>query len=747
MKIKNIIFGKRSILTKDISKKLDNFEVYSTNDLHLIDFDKINKQKSNYIFNNFYPSSKLNTLNVNKLNDFVELSIGNLVIILSKLNSKNINKIIYSSSSSIYNIKDALKNIEHDNFNREIYSAFKFSAEKIIQNYCNKEKINFYIMRLFNIYGRKNDEFSLIERLIKSKQNNYKITLNNNGLSLRDFINVSDVSNIYLNFIKNKHPSGIYDVGTGRGYLIRNLFDFVGINNNKLIHKKNINELTGSIANIDNLKKCLGEYQFKSLESYFKSKIKVKENKKLYFTSKLINKKNYEGSVIYGAGFAGKELFAKLIDQKENIIFFVDDDPKKNNTIFEGIPVINFENLKQLNHKSIIDKVYIAIPSINKNQINIITKKLNNYFFDVRHLPEKKFLINNQINLNDLEIDQINSFIDREQIKRKKLLNLKNHNILVTGAAGTIGSEICRQLVFHNANKIIGIDQSEIGIYNIKNKLDIKKVQLILDNANDKSVIDKIIKDKNITLIIHAAAYKHVNILEENIYSAITNNVMLTKNLCEVAKKNNINFILISTDKAADPSSILGYTKKISEQLVHYYNLSRVSKKFFNIVRFGNVFGSSGSAITKFINQINKNEAITITNKKATRYFMTILEACYLVLSITSIKIKNKTFVLNMGKPINIYELSKKLSQLKKNVDDNYNFKYIETGLKKNEKLHEVLFNKNEKLSKINKNIFYTSRNKFNNKKFTKLFLDFEKNYKKFSKKKVTKYLKALCKI
>ena len=222
---------------------------------------------------------------------------------------------------------------------------------------------------------------------------------------------------------------------------------------------------------------------------------------------------------------------------------------------------------------------------------------------------------------------------------------------------------------------------------------------------------------------------------------------MLTKNLCEVAKKNNINFILISTDKAAEPSSILGYTKKISEQLVHCYNLNRVSKKFFNIVRFGNVFGSSGSAITKFINQINKNEAITITNKKATRYFMTILEACYLVLSITSIKIKNKTFVLNMGKPINIYELSKKLSQLKKNVDDTYNFRYIETGLKKNEKLHEILFNKNEKLRKINKNIFYTSGNKFDNEKFTKVFLDFEKNYKKFSRKKATKYLKALCKI
>ena len=747
MKIKNIIFGKKSILTNDISKKLNNFEVYSANDLHLIDFDQLNKQKSNYIFNNFYPSSKLNMLSANKLNDFVELSISKLVIILSKLISKNINKIIYTSSSAIYNIQDNIKSTEKDSFNREIYSAFKFSAEKLIQNYCKKEKIDFYIMRLFNIYGGKDDEFSLIERLINSKQNNSKITLNNNGLALRDFINVSDVSSIYIKFIKNKYPPDIYDVGTGRGYLIKNLFDFAGISKSRIVHIRSVNEATGSIANIDNLKKCLGEYRFKSLEGYFKSKIKVEKTKKLYSTSKLIYKKNYEGSVIYGAGFAGKELLAKLVDKKENIIFFVDDDHKKNNSIFEGIPVINFENLRKLNHRKIIDKVYIAIPSINKNQINILTKKLNNYFFDVRNLPEKKYLINNQINLNDLEIDQINSFIDRKQIKRKKLLHLKNHNILVTGAAGTIGSEICRQLVFHQANKIIGIDQSEIGIYNIRGKLDNKKVRLLLNNANDKVVIDKVVKDEKITLIIHAAAYKHVNILEENISAAITNNILLTKNLCEVAQKKKINFILISTDKAAEPSSVLGYTKKISEQLVHYYNLNRVSKNFFNIVRFGNVFGSSGSAITKFINQINKNEPITITNKKATRYFMTILEACYLVLSITSIKIRNKTFVLNMGKPINIYELSKKLSQLKKNVDNTYNFKYVETGLRKNEKLHEILFNKNEKLSKINKNIFYTSRNKFNNEKFIKLFLDFEKNYKKFPKKKVIKYLKALCKI
>ncbi|MDB9956427.1 polysaccharide biosynthesis protein [Candidatus Pelagibacter sp.] len=745
--IKNIIFGKRSNLTSSIIKKLKYYEVVSIKNINYQKLKLDNKYKKNYIFNNFYPSFKLNTLKPSQYEKFIDSSIVKLIQILTNLDLNNINKIIYTSSSSVYSLEENLGNTEFDKFNRKIYASFKYSAERIIENFCKQKKIRFYIMRLFNTYGDDNDKFSFIEKLIRIKKNRSKLTLLNNGISLRDFIHIEDVANIYKKFLNNNYSSGIYDIGTGKGKLIKNLVNFVRIDKQNILNLNNISETTKSIANINELQKQVGNYKFKSLDSYLRSKLLINNKKNISSTTIDYPKDKYEGSVIYGSGFAGKKLYFKLKEQKEKIIFFVDDDTKKQNNLLFGIPIISYRDLKKINYKKIIDKVFIAIPSLGESKIKKLNEKLSKSFFDVRYLPEKKFLIDNQINLNDLEIDQINSFISREQIKRKKLLHLKNHNILVTGAAGTIGSEICRQLVFHNANKIVGIDQSEIGIYNIRSKLDTKKVQLLLNNANDKSIIDKIVKDEKITLIIHAAAYKHVNILEENISSAITNNIMLTKNLCEVAKKNNINFILISTDKAAEPSSILGYTKKISEQLVHCYNLNRVSKKFFNIVRFGNVFGSSGSAITKFINQINKNEAITITNKKATRYFMTILEACYLVLSITSIKIKNKTFVLNMGKPINIYQLSKKLSQLKKNVDDTYNFRYIETGLKKNEKLHEILFNKNEKLSKINKNIFYTSRNKFDNEKFTKVFLDFEKNYKKFSKKKATKYLKVLCKI
>ena len=392
-----------------------------------------------------------------------------------------------------------------------------------------------------------------------------------------------------------------------------------------------------------------------------------------------------------------------------------------------------------------IDKIFIAIPSLNKFEITSLNKKLSKYFFDVRHLPEKKFLLDDHINLNDLKNDQLNSFLNRKPITTNKIKGIKNRNILVTGAAGNIGFEICRQLIYQEAKKIIGIDKSEIGIYEKKNQIN-KSVQLLLCDLNDSILLDQIISKNKIDLIIHAAAYKHVNILEENIHAAVFNNIIGTKKVCEIAIKNNTNFILISTDKAAEPKSILGYSKKVCEQIVHYYN-SNNKKNYFNIVRFGNVFGSSGSAITKFIDQINSNEPLTITNKLATRFFMTILEACYLVLETTSLKIRNKTFVLNMGKPINIYKLAKKLIEYKKDLYPNYKAKFIITGLKKNEKLHEKLFEKKENLKKINQHIFFVEENKFDHLKFNKLFLELEKNYQFFSKKKIINNLRLICKI
>ena len=743
---KSIIFGKKSKLTESIIKKIKDAQVISITD---IDFKKIklqNKSKVNYIFNNFYPSHKLNDLNSSEYQKFVELSLLRLAQILSNLKITNINKIIYTSSASVYSLDDDLKNPKLDSYNRKLYASFKYSAEKLIENFCYSNNVNFYIMRLFNTYGDKNDQFSFIDKLIEIKKTKQNLTLINNGISLRDFISLSDVVKIYQKFLKNNYPSGVYDVGTGQGNLIKNLIDFVNIDNKKIIHKKNIIEISRSIADTKKLQKNLGGFKFKSLDSYLRDKLKIKNKNKLNFTKHNYQITKYEGSVIYGAGFAGKELYLNLKEKKEKIIFFVDDDPKKHRTIFQDIPVISFEDLKKINNKKTIDKVFIAIPSLKKNKIEMMNKKLNKFFFDVRYLPEKKFILNNKINLNDLKIDQINSLINREQIHRKKIHYFKNKNVLVTGAVGTIGHEICRQLVFQKVKKIIGIDHSEIGIYQKKNELE-KKVQLHLSNINDSITLNKLIKKHKINLIIHAAAYKHVNILEDNILSAVNNNIFGTKNLCEISRKNNIDLILISTDKAAKPTSILGYTKRASEQLIEFYNISNIKNNIFNIVRFGNVFGSSGSAITKFIDQINNNEPVSITDKKATRFFMTILEACYLVLETTSVKIKNKIFVLNMGKPINIYQVAKKIGLLKQKLDPSYKFKHHEIGLRKNEKLHEILFDRNEKKHKITKNIFYVSRKRFDSDKFIKFYNKLEAAYKEGKETEILSILKRICKI
>ena len=742
--IKNIIFGRRSELTSFISKKLDKVEIISTTNLDLDKLKSLNNHKLNLVFNNFYPSHKLNQLEPSNYKEFVDLSLGRLVEILNYLQSVNINKIIYTSSASVYNLEENLTNLEFDKFNRKIYASLKYTSERIIENFCRKEKIRFYIMRLFNTYGSKNDKFSFIDNLIKIKKNNLNLRLINNGISIRDFIYLDDVAIIFKKFLENNnYETGIYDIGTGEGRLIKNLVNFVGIKEDKIIKTNNVNEITKSIANTKKLFDNLGVYKFRSLESYFKSKISLKIKNKIYST-KIANKKTYnKGSVIYGAGFAGKKLCMKLMEQNEKIIFFVDDDIKKQNTIFCDIPVIGYRDLIKLSNRKIVDKLYIAIPSLQKKKINKINIKLSKSFFDVRHLPEKKFLINDHINLNDIKIEQINSLLNRKQINIEKISYLKGKNVLVTGAAGTIGFEICRQLIYHNANKVIGIDHSEISIYSKNNQSD-KKIQLVLCDVNDVNLMGKIIKKNKIDIIIHAAAYKHVNILENNIFSAIGNNIIGTKNVCELAKNYNVNLVLISTDKAADPKSVLGLTKKVCEKIVDRYGQTK-KNKFFNIVRFGNVFGSSGSAVIRFIEQINNNKVVTITNKNASRFFMSIFEACFLVLKTTSISIKNKIFILNMGKPINIFQLARKLGQLKKDLDPNYKMKFIETGLKKNEKLHEKLFEKNETLLKVDKDIFYVSKRKLDIKKFDSLFFEFEKNYKFLNKKAIINRLNSIC--
>ena len=748
--IKNIIIGKNSTISKFVHKDLQNSIILSANNLNDLNLKKqIEKSKKiNLIFNNFYPSKDLNTLTINNFKKFCELSLEKIFFVLEKIPSFKINKIIYTSSASIYRISENLSNHNKDNFNRELYSSFKLAAEKIVLNYANKKKKKYFIMRLFNVYGNSSDQFSFIEKVIRSKKQNKKINLINNGNSIRDFIHVKDVARIYKQLIEKKFESGVYDLGTGKGHLIKDIIDFSNFKKSKIIKIDNINELNNSIAQNSNLIKALKNYRFIDLGKYLKKNLRV--NKKPidpilnYNIDSKINSNN--GIVIYGAGYAGKQIFQELKKNNEDVLFFIDDDLKKQNTNYHGIPIISYRNLLNIRKNLNIKRVYFTIPSLDKKKLEKMLRKLKTHFFDVRYLPEKKFLISNKIDVQDLNIREVNSILNRKQINLKKIKKLSKKTILVTGAVGTIGSEICRQLMQHNVKKIIAVDKSEIGIYYQQKKFGNKRISYNLIDINDYSFLEKIIKKNKVEMIFHAAAYKHVNILENNIYSAVKNNIFATYNVCQLAIKNSCEMIFISTDKAANPVSILGYTKRVAEKVCEYFNLSNKFSKKIKIVRFGNVFGSSGSAINSFLDRINNESPVEITNKKASRYFMTVLEACHLVLQTAAINSKGSIFILNMGKAINILKLAKNLGRIKKKLNNNYDFKYKEIGLQPGEKLKETLKDKKEILKKINNEIFIVSNKSQNISKFEIYFENLKKNFFLFKKEQLIKELKNISK-
>ena len=284
---------------------------------------------------------------------------------------------------------------------------------------------------------------------------------------------------------------------------------------------------------------------------------------------------------------------------------------------------------------------------------------------------------------------------------------MKNKIVLVTGAGGSIGSELVVQLLI-SGSIVIALDHSELALYNLKKKLDFnykkKNLKIILGSINDRDYLVKIKKLYKIDVIFHAAAYKHVNILENNVELAIQNNIFGTLNLLQTFNSRKFEIIVISTDKAVKPISILGATKRISEIISQDFQKKDNYFSKIKIVRFGNVFGSQGSAIELFINQLNTNQEITITDFKVKRYFMSIKEACNLVLSVTRQKKLGRIYILNMGKQILVKNIIEKLAELKK--IDKLKLKIKEIGLQKGEKLNEEL-SINKKLIKTNNNEIY----------------------------------------
>jgi len=426
---------------------------------------------------------------------------------------------------------------------------------------------------------------------------------------------------------------------------------------------------------------------------------------KFLFISNFKKSKNKTNVLIYGAGSAGRQLLTSLESNTEmKVVGFLDDDYQFHRQIILGQTVYDPKNVEKLISTKSIDTILLALPSITRQKRNQILNDLNKHRVIVKTLPSIQDIVDGRVSVSDIKDLTIDDLLNREQIKPNLELlskNITSKVVMVTGGGGSIGSELSRQIIKLNPKKIILIELSEFALYKINEDLKNinKSINIIplLINIQNKKKIEQVFNTFNIDTVYHAAAYKHVPLVEENITESVKNNVFGTFILAEAAIKYNIsNFVLISSDKAVRSTNIMGATKRLAEICVQslYNNEDNQSK--FAIVRFGNVLESSGSVIPKFKSQIKEGGHVTLTHPDVTRYFMTITEASQLVIQAGAMAEKCEVFVLDMGQSIKIKDLINKMIKLSglsikddKNLEGDIEIKI--TGLRPGEKLYEEL--------------------------------------------------------
>ena len=415
--------------------------------------------------------------------------------------------------------------------------------------------------------------------------------------------------------------------------------------------------------------------------------------------------------VIYGAGSAGAQLLSSLrLSGIYKVLFFLDDQPLLWKRSLNGEKINSPEILQE--YKDKIDYVLLAIPSLIPSKRREIIKKLSKFNIPVLQIPSVEELTSGGADINNLRPITIEDLLGRDRVlPEPELLKecIQGLSICVTGAGGSIGSELCRQIIKLKPKKLVLLEISEPSLYSIEQELshlNREKIEIttILGSATKVSLINKIFLNEKIDIVFHAAAYKHVPLVEANPIEGIYNNVFSTKVICQAATKASLKkVILISTDKAVRPTNIMGVSKRLSELVVQAFaqndSLTKAypySKTIFAMVRFGNVLGSSGSVVPLFQKQIKKGGPITITHPDIIRYFMTMNEAAQLVMQSAALAEGGEVFLLDMGEPVKIYDLAcqmVKLSGLRvKGEDNNLNdIQIITTGLRPGEKLYEEL--------------------------------------------------------
>ncbi|WP_372843772.1 polysaccharide biosynthesis protein [Psychrobacter sp.] len=419
---------------------------------------------------------------------------------------------------------------------------------------------------------------------------------------------------------------------------------------------------------------------------------------------------DYDNVVIYGAGEAGKELLEGLKNShKYNVVAYIDDDPQLTGAYLLGKKIYPADRLVSLVDELDIAQVFLAIPSISRGQKRQIIDKLSGIAIKIKELPSLEEIADEKVTVSSMRKVDILDVLDRQTVEPDaKLLqmNIKDKCILVTGAGGSIGSELCRQVIKNQPKCIVLYELSEFALYSIHQELIAKQandpiyqnleIVAVIGSVTNEDNLLRIFKLYSIQTVYHAAAYKHVPMVEHNPFEGVINNTKGTYHCARAAIKANVEtFVLISTDKAVRPTNVMGASKRLAELVCQALSQTN-SQTCISMVRFGNVLGSSGSVVPVFTKQIQKGLPITVTHPDVTRYFMTIPEAANLVIQAGAMASGGEVFVLDMGEPVKIVDLAHRMIHLsgfdvKDSAHPNGDIEVIFTGLRAGEKLYEEL--------------------------------------------------------
>jgi|MDSW01.1.fsa_nt_gb FlaA1/EpsC-like NDP-sugar epimerase len=425
------------------------------------------------------------------------------------------------------------------------------------------------------------------------------------------------------------------------------------------------------------------------------------------------NKKVFK-TVIYGAGSAGQKLNDALAsDQSISIVGFLDDDRSLHGSQIDDVIVYAPESIKVLKNELHVEQILLAMPRLNRDSRTEVLKKLHKHNLIIRTIPSLSELANGRQLIHSIRDLSVDDFLGRDAIEPDLNLmksDIAGNSVMVSGAGGSIGSELCKQIIRYSPEKIILVDHCEFALYSILSEIESLANSLclkidarpVLGSVSDKAFLQHLFKIYEVQTVYHAAAYKHVPLVEANLIQGIKNNIIGTFSIAQIAIDAKVKkFVLVSTDKAVRPTNIMGASKRVAELILQALSVENHST-IFSLVRFGNVLNSSGSVVPLFQKQIEDGGPVTVTHPEVTRYFMTIAEAAQLIIQAGALASKDPKsesapiYLLDMGEPIKILQLAKRMIELNdiqsiENSAVKRNIEIIFSGLRPGEKLFEEL--------------------------------------------------------